>query len=158
MDYPDGEVIFGKGTQVRYSVLTGGSTTRPSAANAFKVLTGVTTSELKGGQDTKDIPGDYETTEGDWKDSKPGSRSWGFSLSANKKASDPQAAMFQELWDAWAAGGYVWVERLLPNDDQWRGGLAFIADPTEPAPWDGAVTFSCSFTGKRALTKTAVST
>lgn len=156
--YAQGEVIYGKGTQVRYSVIpAGGANVRP-AAGTFKVLTGVTTSEIKGSEDTKETPEDYDSPVGAaWKDSNPGSRAWGFTLSANKKADTPQAAMFTELWDAWGAGQTVWVERLLPNSTNWKGGGSWISGPTEPSPADGVVTFSCSFNGKGALIRTAVS-
>ena len=77
-------------------------------------------------------------------------------MTANVKNDATQATDIQALHDAWASGLYVWIERLIPSDTFWRGGLGFITDPSDPAPADGVVTFTCGVTGKQALTKIAV--
>lgn len=154
--YADGEAIYGNGTQIRYAVLAAGTMVRPAAAGAFKVITGVTTSEIKGNQDVREKPKDYDTGNGNWKDSTPGAKGWSFSFSANKKGGSAQAAMLQELWDAWASGANIWIERLVVDDTHWRGGLGFLTDPTEPVPSDGVVSFSAGVTGRGALTRTDV--
>ena len=154
--YSPGETIFGKGAQVRYAIIPAGTaTTRPVAA-AFKLLKAVTTSEIKGTQDTKDTPVDYDSVDGDWKDARPGTRGWSFSMAVNVKNDSTQATDLQALHDAWASGLYVWIERLISADTFWRGGLGFITDPSDPAPADGVVTFSCGITGKGPVVKTAV--
>jgi hypothetical protein len=154
--YSPNEPIYGKGTQLRVAILAlGAATTRPLDA-AFKLIKGATTSEIKGGQDTKDIPVDYDTAvDEDFADSSPGSRNWSLTLSVNTKANQDQMDTLEDLWDAWAAGQFVYIERLKPNDTKWRGGLAYVVDPSEPAAADGVITFACGFTGKGSLKQVA---
>lgn len=154
MDYAEGEVIFGAGTDIQYAILDAGSRTRPTTG--MKLLKGVTTSEIKGSQTVREAPGDYDTEENGWDDGKTTRTGWGFTMTANVKKNSDQAAALEEIWDAWAAKKEIWIERLRPEDTKWRGGVAGIVDPTEPVPFDGAITFSCGFTGRGALVKTAV--
>lgn len=151
----------GKGTQLRFAILTGGSTSRPVTAD-LDLLTGVQTSEISGGQDIEEVEssGDYETTasaQPNWQDGDTvRTLSWSFSLTARAKDTSTQAGLLRDIWTAWAAGQQIWVERLRVGDTHWRGGRAIITDPSEPVAWDGELTFSCSFRGQGALTDTAV--
>lgn len=146
----------GKGTQIRWAVLAAGVTARPSSG--LTLITGMQTSEIKGNQEMDAAPsGDYESAEDLWKDGDSvKSLGWTFSLSGHVLDTAAQVPQLAALWDAWAAGEKIWVERLTPGATHWKGGRAIIQDPTDPAPYDGELTFSCSFLGQGAIVLTAV--
>lgn len=148
----------GKGTKIRFLALDEGVTARP-ADNALILITGMQTSEIKGGQEMDTAPtGDYETTDDNlWRDNDTvKSLNWTFSVSGHVTDSAAQTTAIQALWDAWMAGKTIWIERLRPGDVKWKGGRAKIQDPTEPDQWDGELGFSASFMGQGAIIETAV--
>lgn len=145
----------GKGTQIRWAVLADGSTARPSG---LALITGVQTSEITGTQEMDDAPeGDYESATNLWRDGDSVSQlGWTFSLEGHETEDSPQAAQLKAMWDAWAAGKAIWIERLKPGATAWRGGRAIIQDPSDPVPYDGEITFSFSFLGQGAIVETPV--
>lgn len=149
----------GKGTQIRWALLAAGVTARPSSG--LTLITGVQTSELKGNQEMEDAPaGDYESATDIWRDGDAIKQlGWTFDMEAHELEDSPQAALLQDLWDAWvagAAGSRIWIERLKPGATKWRGGRAILQDPSDPVPYDGEITFSCTFLGQGAIVETAV--
>ena len=148
----------GKGSKIRFLVLAAANSARP-ADNALTLITGVQTSDITGTQEMDDAPtGDYESTNANlWRDGDSvASLGWTFGLSAHVTDVAGQTAALKSLWDAWAAGKTVWIERLRPGDTHWRGGRAIVQDPTEPVPYDGELTFDCSFLGQGAIVETIV--
>lgn len=152
-----GKALKGKGTKIRWAILATANAPRP-ATGALNLITGMQSSEIKGGQELDAAPaGDYESAsdQGNWRDGDSVRQvSWTFSLSGHVKEDAAQAAQLEALWQAWSEGKTIYVERLRPGDTKWRGGRALIQDPTEPVPHDGEITFSCSFLGQGELIKT----
>lgn len=151
--------LKGKGTKIRWAVLEAGSLLRPAV---LAEIGGVQTSEWRGAQEfnTTDVGGDYESTDDaapTWQDDDTiKSQSWGFTLTARKKTSPSNITALNDLYDAWAQGKQIWIERLIPGGTDWKGGRAWITDPTEPVPWDGEITMTAGFRGQGAPVETAV--
>ncbi|ALW89620.1 hypothetical protein [Deinococcus actinosclerus] len=144
----------GKGTKIRWAVLAAGATARPSSG--LTVISGLQSSEIKGGQDLDNAPnGDYDSTDGGWRDGDTiRQKNWTFTLGGHVVDGGTQAEQISDLWDAWSTGLPIWIERLRPGDTKWKGGRVILQDPTEPAPYDGELTFAFNGLGQGAIVET----